>query len=670
MEKRKNPFHELYLTESIGPEKFVHLFSPFLVDKALALFEPGHVILKGLPGSGKSMLLNLLKPEIRIAFAKSNVPFPVPQEFNRFIGAGINLKRSGVSDFGHRPIDKESGYQQSPFFFADFLNYWVVYDILDSFEKLAACNKLDVEIGIYNSKESLNNFSVALKKHHCWNGYLDSVVDFISLKKKLQERIQVYRNFLNYNIDTIPSEIRSTKTRIGVPISIAADTLREAKLIGVETEVFVRIDQYEELAWLEDSPNGNLKSYQVVINELLGMRDSSVSYRIGTRNFAWQSGEKRMFGTTAKLENQRNYSEVAIDTVLRRRENRRTWIFPDFAEDILRRRINTTSLEYDNTKKVIDIVFGKSGLPSQKANDYVKTNKLKAIRIEKDWPKKWQTFLKKLVEEDPLSARLGEAWARQKGETKTEVMHKIPRRKPYPWDKQWWRKERIEQALLQIASRNNQSIQWYGKEDILSLSGGNILAFIRICRHIWEVWIRDTINNENFELKLVRIDKQIQAIGIIEASHTWFDDLSQEKGGKHRKLFIHFLGSYFYKKMVEDLAMSNPGHNGFSLSIEEFEKNTKVSSFLSEASDYGDLYDAPHTSKLKDKRERKKWYLNPILSPHFRIPTVHTKEPIYATTKEVAYWITESTKEGSARSKSLIIKTKSEKGTSQMKLDL
>lgn len=668
MEQRKNPFHELYLTESIGPEKFVDLFSPYLVDKALALFQAGHVILKGLPGSGKSMLLNLLKPEVRIAYAKSNVSFPVPKEFNKFIGAGINLKRSGVSDFGQRPIDQATGYQQSPFYFGDFLNYWVVYDLLDSVQKLGSCQNLDSEIGINCLQTSLDTFSVTFKKNQCWNGYLDSVNDFQSLRTRLQERIYTYRNFLIYNIDELPDEIKSSKTRIGVPISAAAEALRDAAVIGKETEVFVRIDQYEELSWLEGAPNGELKSYQVVINELLGMRDSSVSYRIGTRNFAWQSSEKRMFGTSAKLENQRNYIEVAIDNVLKRKENRRTWIFPNFAEDILKRRINSSLLDYDKSKNVLDIVFGRSGLPSQKANDYVKSNKSKAIKLEKGWPKKWQSFLKKLAETDPLSARLGEAWARQNGESKEVVMHKIPRKTPYPWDKQWWRKERIEQALLQIASRNNQSIQWYGKEDILSLSGGNILAFIRLCRHIWEVWIRDT-NTETFE-KLIRIDRQIQAIGIIEASHTWFDDLSTEKGGKHRKLFIHFLGSYFYKKMVEDLAMSNPGHNGFSLSLEELEKNTKVSSFLNEASDYGDLYDAPHTSKLKDKRERKKWYLNPILSPHFRIPSVHTKEPIYATTKEVARWITESAREGSSRSKSMLIKTKSEKGTSQMRLDL
>ncbi|RZJ78267.1 MAG: hypothetical protein EOO47_14345 [Flavobacterium sp.] len=59
---RINPFHELYVGESVGPDKFVGLFSNVIVEHALSLFQPGHVVLKGLPGSGKSMLLNLLKP--------------------------------------------------------------------------------------------------------------------------------------------------------------------------------------------------------------------------------------------------------------------------------------------------------------------------------------------------------------------------------------------------------------------------------------------------------------------------------------------------------------------------------------------------------------------------------------------------------------------------------
>ena len=269
---------------------------------------------------------------------------------------------------------------------------------------------------------------------------------------------------------------------------------------------------------------------------------------------------------------------------------------------------------------------------------YLKSDRTKAVKVEDTWPKKWNDYLENLANKNPFSARLGEAWVRQRGRSKKEVMNNLPTGDKYPWNKPWWKKERAAQALLQIASRNNQQLIWFGKDDIISLSGSNILAFLKICRSIWDVWIRDTQSEENAD-KLVTFDAEIQSIGVIEASNAWYENISIEKGGKTRKAFVRYLGTYFYRTLVEDIAMSNPGHNGFSLDIEELEKAPKLKKFLNEATDYGDLYDAPHTSKLKDKKERIKFYLNPILSPKFKIPSIHTKEPIYAKVKEVARWL-------------------------------
>ena len=92
MKSAVNPFRELYVGESVGSNEFVKLFSPLLVTHSLALFQPGNVVLKGFTGAGKSMLLNLLLPETRLAYEKVGQKFPIPREFNRFIGAGINLQ--------------------------------------------------------------------------------------------------------------------------------------------------------------------------------------------------------------------------------------------------------------------------------------------------------------------------------------------------------------------------------------------------------------------------------------------------------------------------------------------------------------------------------------------------------------------------------------------------
>src|SRR5690606_26953249 len=103
MAKPLNPFNELYVTETIGDEEFVHVFSPMLVDEAIELYQPGNVILMGVQGCGKSMLLSLLKPEIRLAYQSQG--FPLPPRVSRFVGAGINLTRSGAIDFGQRAIE-------------------------------------------------------------------------------------------------------------------------------------------------------------------------------------------------------------------------------------------------------------------------------------------------------------------------------------------------------------------------------------------------------------------------------------------------------------------------------------------------------------------------------------------------------------------------------------
>jgi len=645
MATRINPFHELYVGESVGPDKFVGLFSDVIVKHALSLFQPGHVILKGLPGSGKSMLLNLLKPSIRLAYEKANVKFPIPDEFMKFIGAGINLKRSGISDFGQRSIGaNDQNNSVSPIFFGDFLNYWIVADIFRSIRKLSSESHdtgLLKKIGIDFNVNKLNAFTQKLVTLDCWGGYLNKIDSYDNLEKVINSRITSYRSYLNYNIDDLSPDIYSSKTLIGIPISQTVQLLKEFAIIEDDTEIFIRIDQYEELAWLDETSNGLGTSYQEVIHKLLGMRDTNVSYRIGTRYFAW-TGDEKMYGSAARLEKKRNYTEVSIDLVFKRPENQRTWVFPEFAEDIFYRRMKLSPYKFTDQKdSLIARIFGIRLSPSDSANIYVPNDSEKAIVLEENWPQEWKEFLTDLARKNPLSARLGEAWARQKG--KSEIVNERNWKEPFPWEeKKWWRKERVEQALMQIASRNRQQLIWYGKDDLIGLSGGHILIFLSLCQHIWDVWLRDKRNEvPDTELRIPNIDYVIQSAGIRETSSDWFEDISNEKGGKERKTFINYLGSMFYKKLVEDKAMSYPGWNGFSLTVEDLQKNRLINEFISDACNYGDLYDTLHTSKTQDKKQRRKWYLAPILSPYFKIPYAHTKEPMYIDLKELCIWLVE-----------------------------
>ncbi|HMG66242.1 MAG TPA: hypothetical protein VK588_01105, partial [Chitinophagaceae bacterium] len=417
-----NPFRQLYVGESVGPEDFVRLFSPILVKYSLALFQSGNLVIKGFTGAGKSMLLNLLEPTIRIAYNRLNVPFPIPQEFSKFIGAGINLQTSGVGRFGNRPIDMD--YATAPFYFGDYLNFYVVADILLNLQDILKCSEVSSQIGIQATQEQLDKFALELSKDDCWFGGISEVTNFQSLCKALQQRIVTYKTYLNFNLDEIPAKVKSTKTIIGEPISITANLLKKVRIVNNDVQFFIKIDQFEELAWL-GAKNGLGSKYQEMIHTLLGSRNSSVSYRIGTRRFAWLE-QKTMFGTTAPLEKKRNYLEFHLDNEMRRKENSRSWIFPDLAEDIFRRRLFCNGFQIPmNTKSLLKRVLGPNTNPKDAAAGYFPNqNRKRAVEVEEWWPKKWNDFLFQLAENDPLSARFGEAWARQKG--KEVVMNNIP----------------------------------------------------------------------------------------------------------------------------------------------------------------------------------------------------------------------------------------------------
>lgn len=137
------------------------------------------------------------------------------------------------------------------------------------------------------------------------------------------------------------------------------------------------------------------------------------------------------------------------------------------------------------------------------------------------------------------------------------------------------------------------------------------------------------------------IPQKVQALGIFTASAYWHQKISEQPGGGERQRFIDYLGRLFYTSLMEDRAMSYPGHNGFSLPNDSQEKDEQVWRFLGDAVDYGDLHDAAHTTKHKDARQRTKWYLNPILSPFFRLPESHVKEPMYVDVATVRSWLAE-----------------------------
>jgi len=641
MDYEINPFQELYVTDTPDPNVFVQLFSNYPVQHAHALFRPGNVVLKGTQGSGKSMLLNLFRPQIRLAYHRAAVPFPVPEGLASFVGAGINLSRSGALDIGQKPIDRsaDDDLRLFPLYFADFINYLIVSDLLES---IAIMQETPEAFGRIVDATNLDAFASMLAKEDCWFGWLHGVSNINELRKRIDQRIGSYRTFHMSNI-ALEEEICRTKTAIGEPIARTAVCLRSCCVLPEGVPIFVRIDQLERLS-RSDSIRPTLGSfYRQIVNKALGTRDLRVSYRIGTRQYAWEDNLV-MYGSEDLLEHLRDFRTIDLNDVLSKKEDAKTWIFPAFAEDAFARRLKHAKYATYKDSDLIRVVFGPSVSPEDRAKEYCKKSSPEIVlKLESDWPEDWKAFLLNLCSQNPLGAVLAAAWARQRGTRgRPGDRLKAPPPQGAPWQKPIWRKERVQQALTQVTARAAQRMKWSGKKDIIALSSGNISIFLSICHEIWEAFLRSERHKRAHKrTDPVRdgIGGDIQAIAIHTASTFWYEKISEQRNGDDRRRFIDALGRQFRAWIVKDSAMSYPGHNGFSLDNDELNMCTWVRHFLEEAVAYGDLYSTPHTTKRKDRKHRTKWYLTPILSPVFQVPESHVKEPYYATPDNVEWWL-------------------------------
>lgn len=284
-------------------------------------------------------------------------------------------------------------------------------------------------------------------------------------------------------------------------------------------------------------------------------------------------------------------------------------------------------------------MFSTGLRPTEKARIYCGDSSKDSVKPRKDWADSWKRFLFRLAESDPLSARLADAWARQKH--KADITKRIPRR-PYEWErssKKYWKKERIQHALMQIAGRCRQRLVWAGEQEILGLSGGNILMFVLLCQHIWSAYLRTIRDKPQTSSRLPKIDWSLQAVGILDASTSWFRKIADRTGGHTRQRFISYLGNALEKQLYDDLSLSYPGANGFSVRFDELEAHPRTKAFLTDLVDHGVLLDLPHTTKLSDRRARRKYYLVPLLCPYFHIPHIRTKEPLYVDIHTVEGWM-------------------------------
>ena len=645
---KSNPFFELYVGDRISSREFVTIFSPKLVPHTEALFLPGNIVVTGIQGCGKSMLLSLLKPRVRLEYHNANEEFPVPRPLRKFICGSVNLAHSNAIDFGYRSGTDEDP-QKTELIFGDFLNYLLVDSILDSIQIYATSPKeIRDEAGVKLDEGSLDKIAPAISSLPVWEGWLDGADSFSELRNCLQQRIRKYRRYVHRKDKELDPELFDTSTAIGAPLIDLSRILHDLGAIHEDTNVFADIDQYEELGNISSrNTAGQDVDYRAVINKALASRSPFISYRIGTRGHSWRR-HGRIHGTNGSLELERHYKYIDLDLIMSREESdsrSAKGVFKEFASDVFARRLRFADYVLPDQAgfRAMEHVYGKDLSAEEKVNhQYGLRDPERIIKVEEEWSESSKQRLKALAKHNLFSAKLGEVWLRQKGDIEDLTV----RDELLPWHRysnRWWRKERAHIVAIQIASQANQKTVWGGAGEVLELSGGSILAFLSLNQFIWSVWLQRNGQPATVRVQPPSIDLAIQTVGVQKASTAWVELIAEQSGrSAERMRFVKAASAVLRRKLMEDRKISYPGANGFSLADDELDQVPSVRRFLEELADYGNLLMLDHTSKMNDKKSRKKFYFHPIFCPSFGIPYVRTKEPYYAKIAEVAEWVQHS----------------------------
>lgn len=655
----QNPFHTLYLTEGVGEVEFPSLFSPVLIPHVTPLFLPGNVVIKGMQGSGKSMLLSLLDTSVRLQFwqqrgntgsERVSTSDPLLPSQRRFIGAGINLSKSNAFRLrgirvSQDPVENGEYARQC---FSDFINCWVLRDLLDSIEKmikaLVRTENLDRlhEIGLSHDLERLNAAITSFGDDSACS-FLAGLGSVEAARRLLSDRIEAYKQLITSPRNRLTPKMEQSRKILGEPLTAATKALRASGVLEESTNVFITLDQFETLERKTSYPDDEARVLGFIrtVDELIAGRERAVSYRLGTRPNA----------SLRISEESRDYSVVNLDLILQRKEHGRRGrndLFYRLAEDAFRRRIATSDLP-DRARIVgspspLRNVFGKSPGVAERGELVAPKRRERAIVLDTTWPADVREALKKLSARDVISARLGEAWVRQRLAKNEEINpgEWATSNEP-PWEtesKRWWKKERLALAALQVAAKNSQRLQYFGDADIVLLSGENILVFVSICREIWECDARFSALQSDRQHREVRtFSAERQAEGIRDASRSWRDKAMTRPDGDTLQRLLDELGKRLHTQLIQDRSLSYPGANGISLAKQAFEDDRQVMNLFYAATAEGFLLQRDHTPKDTRRGKSIKWYTHPILAPYYELTVQHTKEPLYLSVKKLRSWL-------------------------------
>jgi hypothetical protein len=641
-DRPNNPFHFPRVTEVLEDlDLYWKAFSErILVGATLEIFKPANLIVVGPLGTGKSMLLNLLRYQVvsRWLAADSAMPTQLVTALDRpFLGLSLNLQRMSFQVFGRRSASRayptdEPGVVDAVFA-ADYLCHHALLEFVTAlhFAFLPQNDRLRAWLRLPDRADAAEAIASDIASWEGWFGYYMSVRTLAELRDRAADRLNTWLSFLNVNIDHIPPDMWSTKTTLPLPMN------EMGRLLGKHTDgrtpLYITIDQYEVL------PELNAKfgtALQRVVNTMMKARDPMVFYRVGARTHDW-GRELRIWGAESRLEFNRDYHVVNLGRLLTRGEDSEDWLFPSFAKDVAVKRINEY---YDPIGlHAVEKMFG-DWTAEEESRLYITKRARRGLILRTTSPALVDAIVASASESpSPLDLRLADAWVLQQlshGTSENEIVAQLRVR---AWKTNGsWNKERRGNALLQIASLANQKKRYYGWNNVLYLAGYNISIFLLVCSEIWDVATKYGVN----PISGVPLTAITQTEGVFSAAGKFLRRESNEKGGGSRRYHVlSRLGHAIAQSVIRDEALSNPGHTGFSLREIDLQQGTRgaeVAAFLDGGVNFGIFEEREHTSKHKEPFSRRKWYLHPLLSANFGIPYKRVKEPLYVDIDTVYRW--------------------------------
>ena len=374
--------------------------------------------------------------------------------------------------------------------------------------------------------------------------------------------------------------------------------------------------------------------------KMLSERGQQVSYRIGARPYSLYP-DFATFRTGSAAEEMRNFKIIDIGEILGAKEARPgSGLFKEFCEDVFRRRLSYAG---PKSKRLLTTVFGKNETPEQKARRYVRSNRTNVVRSQDRLDEEYRAVLAGVAKRDPLSARLGVAWVLQRAARKQVDISPVGNRIGA-----------VESASSSVVEEGTYSA------GAAPDCGGPAATYevVRAEGHCLPVGEKHPGVPEHLPVHLGRVQEvrsdscanetppegipeNIQDVGIHEASSYWFRKIKADpNGGDDRHRFIGVLGTELRSGLRNDRRMSYPGETGFTL------VGTRVGcergcqrAFLNRCVAYGVLESFRHTPKSKHRGQSTKWYLSPILTPYFQVPTRRTKEPRYLRVSSLRKWM-------------------------------